>query len=170
VSEQPYLFGPLWIPIKDGNPTAMSIFKRHYTARERRKVEQFIGPGEKEALITPDARALFAWRKFISDAGMRGINCAVFRTENCTLARPSELIAAACKIAWQRWPGERLYTYVDPAKLHTVKRRSREMCPWPPGRCFREAGWKPLIRKNGALMTTKSGLHIFVKLWRGIAQ
>ena len=141
MSEQPYLFGASWIPIRDGNSTAMSIFKRHYTARECRKIEQFIGPGEKMALISPDARALFAWRKFISDAGEIGVNCAVFRNEGSSLGVSSELIELACQIAWDRWSGERLYTYVDPSKLHTAKRRGREYCPWPPGRCFIEAGF-----------------------------
>src|SRR6267142_643659 len=111
--EQPFLFsdGP-WIEIKDGNPTAMSIFLRHYTAKQRRKVFQLLGPGGKLLLLTPDARALFGWRKFKSDAGETGVNCAVFRNEGTTAGRSSELILAAKEIAWERWPGERLYTYV----------------------------------------------------------
>ena len=148
MAEQPYLFGPLWIPIKDGNSTAMSIFKRHYTARKRRKIEQFIGPGEKMALITPDALALFGWRKFISDDGQTGVNCCVFRNEGTALARSSELILAAKEIAWQRWPGERLYTYVDPKKV----RHKRD-----PGRCFKRAGF----RECGE---TKDGKLIFESL------
>jgi hypothetical protein len=146
MSTQPYLFGPLWIPIKDGNPSGMSIFMRHYTARENRKVFQFIGPGEKAAFITPDAKALFVWRKFISDAGETGVNCAVFRNEGTELARSSELIKRANALAWERWPGERLYTYVDPIKV----RHKRD-----PGRCFLRAGYRKLDR------TTKSGKLIF---------
>lgn len=131
MSAQPFLFAdPVWVPIKDGNPTAMGIFMRHYTARERRKVYQFIGPGEKLALLTPNADALFVWRKFISDAGEKGVNCAVFRNESPT--RSSDLIREADVIAWQRWPGERLYTYVDPAKVRSVN----------PGCCFLKAGWR----------------------------
>jgi hypothetical protein len=148
VSEQPFLFndGSMWVRIRDGNVTAMNLFLRHYTARQERKVYQFIGPGEKEPYLTPDARALFAWRKFISDAGEQGVNCCVFRNEGSNEGRSSDLIRKACIMAWERWPGERLYTYVDPTKLHTAKRRgpkkvSFEYCPWPPGRCFREAGW-----------------------------
>jgi hypothetical protein len=110
----------------------MSIFKRHYTARKVRKIEQFIGPGEKMALLTQDARAIFAWRKFISDAGEVGVNCAVFRNEGCTLARSSELILAAKELAWERWAGERLYTYVDAFEV----RHKRD-----PGRCFIRAGF-----------------------------
>ena len=145
MSTQPYLFGDTWIPIKDGDPSAMAIFKRHYTARQRRKIEQFIGPGEKEAYISPDALALFAWRKFISDAGETGINCCVFRNEGTALGKSSDLIRAACELAWARWPRERLYTYVDPSKV----KHKRD-----PGRCFIKAGF----RKCGA---TKEGKLIF---------
>lgn len=144
--EQPYLItgdGP-WIEIRDGNPTAMSLFKRHYTARKRRKIQQFIGPGDKMPLITADARALFAWRKFISDNGQFGVNCCVFRNEGTNAGRSSELIEAACVLAWRRWPSERLYTYVDPRKV----RHKRD-----PGRCFRRAGFTPCGHtKDGKLI------------------
>lgn len=121
---------------------------RHYTARERRKVFQFVGPGEKEVLITADAKALYVFRKFISDAGETGVNCAVFRNEGTNAGRASELIIAADEIAHGRWPGERIYTYVDPSKV----RHKRD-----PGRCFLRAGY----RKCGV---TKSGKLIFEKL------
>lgn len=120
----------------------MSIFLSHYTARARRKVFQFVGPGEKEVLITQDALALFVWRKFISDAGETGVNCAVFRNEGPTLS--SELIMAANAIARKRWPGERLYTYVDPSKV----RHKRD-----PGRCFLKAGYQKCgMTKSGKLV------------------
>jgi hypothetical protein len=144
--EQPYLFGSdssPWIPIKDGDVTGMSLFMRHYMARERRKVFQFVGPGEKEVLITRDARALFVWRKFISDAGETGVNCAVFRNERSDAGKSSELIAEANTIARRRWPGERLYTYVDPTKV-----RSRN-----PGYCFLLAGYRKCgMTKSGKLV------------------
>jgi len=144
MAEQPYLFGDTWIPIRDGNPTLLSIFKRHYTARERRKIEQCIGPGEKMALLTPDARAAFAWRKFKSDNNQSGVNCAVFRNEGSSAGRASELIQAAKILAWERWPGERLYTYVDPSKV----RHKRD-----PGRCFIRAGFRQCgITKSGKLI------------------
>ncbi len=122
----------------------MSIFLRHYTARQQRKVFQFVGPGGKLVLLTPDARALFVWRKFKSDAGEIGVNCAVFRNERTTAGRSSDLILAAKEIAWQRWPGERLYTYVDPSKV----RHKRD-----PGRCFLRAGFKVCgLTKSGKLI------------------
>lgn len=93
-------------------------------------------------LITPCARALFGWRRFIDDSGQQGVNCCFFRNEGAGLA--SELIREADAIAWERWPGERLYTFVDPRRV----RHKRD-----PGRCFLRAGW----RYCG---WTKSGLRI----------
>ena len=151
---QPFLIAEgEWIPIRDGNVTGMNIFLRHYTARQKRKVYQFVGPGDKEVYLTPDARALFVWRKFISDAGEDGVNCAVFRNEGTSAGKSSDLIRTACAMAWKRWPGQRLYTYVWPEKLHTIKRHGREMCPWPPGRCFIEAGFR-------FCGMTKEGKHV----------
>jgi hypothetical protein len=83
-------------------------------------------------LLWPDARAVFVWRKFISADHQQGVNCAVFRNDGAGLS--SDLIRQACASAWERWPGERLYTYVNPRKI----RRKRD-----PGRCFRKAGWQP---------------------------
>jgi hypothetical protein len=84
LAEQPFLIGgATWIEVRDGNPTGLAIFDRHYSSQRAhcRKVDQFVGPGGKMVLLTPDARALFVWRKFKSDNGQRGINCAVFRNE-----------------------------------------------------------------------------------------
>lgn len=145
MSTQPFLIadGP-WVDVRDGNPTAMAIFKRHYTARKTRRLYQFVGPGEKMVLLTPDARALFVWRKFISDTGERGVNCAVFRNEGSSAGRSSDLILAAIEKAWARWPGERLYTYVDSLKV----RHKRD-----PGRCFRRAGFRQCgVTKGGLLI------------------
>lgn len=147
---QPFLFAPsTWIEVKDGNATGRALFHRHYSYkpyRDGRDPALYCGPGEKLVLLTPDARALFVWRKFNSADGQRGVNCAVFRNEGSGLA--SELITAAEEIAWKRWPGERLFTYVNPRKV-----RSRN-----PGYCFIRAGW----RKCGATKARK--LLIFEKL------
>lgn len=138
VPEQPCLpLGdlPLWVEVKDGNDTARSLFDRHYTRHrysDGRKPLLFVGPGEKMVLISPDAMAVFAWRKFRSDNGQIGVNCAIFRNESAI--KSSDLIRAACVLAWERWPGERLYTYVNSRKI----RKKRD-----PGRCFRRAGWIP---------------------------
>jgi hypothetical protein len=141
--EQPFLIAEsIWIEVKDGNAAAMELFRRHYTYRPQRDQLKFwpqtsdllfVGPGEKLVLLTPCARAMFCWRreKYRLD-GQEGVNCAVFRNEGAGLS--SDLIKAADRIAWDRWPGERLYTYVDPRKV----RRKRD-----PGRCFLRAGWCP---------------------------
>jgi hypothetical protein len=141
------LLEAIWLPVKDGNDTARSIFDGHYSRRrylDGRSSLLFIGPGEKMALVTPDALALFVWRKFISLDHQMGVNCAVFRNEGTSAGRSSDLIRAAMALAWERWPGERLYTYVNPHKV----RRKRD-----PGRCFLRAGWK-------FAGTTKKGLLI----------
>lgn len=131
---QPWLFADtVWIEVRDANPTALAIFHRHYSYRPYRDGRQplhFVGPGEKMVLLTAEASALFVWRKFISGDGQQGVNCAVFRNESEQQA--STLILEAERCAWRRWPGERLYTYVNPRKV-AHKRQ--------PGRCFLKAGW-----------------------------
>lgn len=133
----------VWIPVKDGNDTGRAIFDRHYSRyhyADGRKPLLYVGPGEKLVLVTADALALFVWRKFISMDKQAGVSCAVFRNEGPILS--SLLIRAADIIAWERWPGERLYTYVDPKKT----RRKRD-----PGRCFLRAGWQHFGWSKGGL-------------------
>lgn len=140
---QPFLYASgRWMEVKDGNATGRAIFHRHYSHKpyaDGRDPALFVGPGEKMVLLTPDARALFVWRKFISGDGQEGVNCAVFRNEGAGLS--SDLIKAADAMAWEKWPGERHYTYVNRKKLHTATKRGNKYCPWPPGKCFLEAGW-----------------------------
>lgn len=131
---QPFLLpaiGP-WTEVYDANPTAFTLFRRHYSFRRNRNLldTRIAGPGEKMLLLTGDARALFVWRKFISKDQQDGVNCAVFRNESEFLS--SNLILAAMQLAWQRWPGARLYTYVNPRKVHSAN----------PGYCFKRAGWR----------------------------
>jgi hypothetical protein len=118
--------------------------RRHYSSKKNRhpKIRQFVGPGEKLVLIGFLCAALFAWRKFIDDSGQRGVNCSIFRNESSH--RSSEMIREASQIAWTKWPGERLYTYVNPSEVRSGK----------PGWCFEKAGW----RRCGE---TKGGLLIF---------
>lgn len=74
-----------------------------------------------------------------------GICCAIFRNESPILS--STLILEAEQHAWARWPGQRLYTYVNGAAIRSTN----------PGYCYLKAGWS----KCGA---TKSGLVILEKL------
>ena len=121
-----------WIGIKDGDPRGIVIFKRHYSARsyrDNRRRTLFVGPGEKMVLLTVTNDALFVWRKFISDDGQDGVNCSIFRNEGPVLS--SDLIREAEELAWDRWPEERLFTYVWDKKIESVN----------PGYCFKMAGW-----------------------------
>lgn len=136
MSAQPFLdvFDGPWIPIKDGDETARNLFDRHYSRyryRDGRRPKLFVGPGSKLVLITPCARALFVWRKFQSRDNQPGVNCAIFRNEGA--GQSSDLIRAAEIHAWERWPGERLFTYVNADKVRSTN----------PGYCFQCAGWRP---------------------------
>lgn len=127
--------GETWIARRDGDASCRKLFDRHYSRRHRadgRKSKLFVGPGGKIVLATADRKALFVWRRFveIGQGKPRGVYCSVFRNEGPLLS--SYLILLAEVWAWQRWPGERLYTHVDPAKV-----RSRN-----PGCCFIKAGWR----------------------------
>ena len=122
-----------WFSVKDGDARARALFDRHYSRnyyKDGRKPKLFVGPGKKVLLMTSDCRALFVWRKFISGDGQKGINCAIFRNEGEQLS--SDLIREAEQIAWQIWPGERLYTYVNPRKVISNN----------PGYCFKLCGWE----------------------------
>jgi hypothetical protein len=135
VAEQPFLFGDAaWLPVRDGDPTAAALYDRHYSRNpSARGNPRVAGPGQKIVLLTPCARALFVWRVFITKdptAGEGDVNCAIFRNEGA--GRASDLIRAAMAMAWERWPGRRLYTYVNPRRV-----RSRN-----PGYCFKAAGWR----------------------------
>jgi len=116
-----------WRICKDGDPRGLILYERHYSAHryaDRRERRLFVGPGEKIVLLTDHADALFVWRKFRDDSGQVGVNCAVFRNESPHLS--IELILEAERVAHCRWPGERLYTYVNP----------KEVLSRNPGYCF----------------------------------
>lgn len=133
-----------WVPMRDGDPSVMAIAGRHYTNRIGKAIRQCVGPGEKMVLMTPDGRALFAWRKFKSDAGEEGVNCAIFRNEG--RAQASDLIHEADSLDWNRWRGERLYTYVNDRKVEHKRQ---------PRRCFLKAGWHYVRASNGKPKRTK---------------
>lgn len=127
------LFPETWQPVRDGNAAAKVLHNRHYSKywyADGRRPRKFVGPGEYIALVTTCGKALFVWKKFRDASGQTGVNCSVFRNESEHLS--SNLILEAEKIAWNRWPGERLYTYVNPRKIRSTN----------PGFCFKKAGWK----------------------------
>jgi hypothetical protein len=154
-----------WLRVKDGDPAAHAIMKRHYTYHEYkdgrrhnlnyRSRHLFVGPGYKVVLVTSAFDAIFIWRKFKDDSGQVGINCAAFRNESNILS--SELILEAEKVAWAIWPGERLYTYVNGDK--TAKRRGRNH---PAGYCFVMAGWTQCGTTNGGLVILEKTVSGYV--------
>ncbi len=143
-----------WIEVSDGDPRARGLYNRHYSATHYRskKPLKLVGPGEYMLLLTVDCKAIFAWRKG-HDSGYRwygvdsqsGVCCTIFRNEGDQLS--SDLIKEADEMAWDRWPGERLDTYVNSKKIRSSN----------PGYCFIKAGY----RKCGF---TKGGLNILEKL------
>lgn len=132
--------GNIWRYVPDGYPPAARMFRRHYSYHQYkdnrrdnpsyRNRNLICGPGEKHPMMTPSDDALFVWRKFRDDSGQTGINCAVFRNESTYLA--SWLILQAELVASVLWPGERLYTTVDPSKVKSHN----------PGYCYKVAGWQ----------------------------
>lgn len=140
-----------WLSVKDGDPRAFSLFSRHYsyhTYRDgRRNLHGYrnrfliMGPGEKLVLLGVDGRALFGWRRGSDASQGVCVSCTVFRNESDRLS--SDLIREATDLAWQRWPGERLVTYVDPRAVQSSN----------PGYCFLKAGWRKCgITKHNALL------------------
>ena len=138
----------LWITTKDGDPTVLNLYERHYSAhhyKDKRVRKLCAGPGEKTVLITPAGDAVFIWRKFISqDRLATGVCCAIFRNESNTLS--SRLILAAETYAQARWPDESFYTYINARKIRSTN----------PGYCFKQAGWH-------RTRTTKGGLVVLEK-------
>jgi hypothetical protein len=139
--------GVRWCGARDGDARGLALYRRHYSAKLRATGDvarrKFTGPGEYLLLLTPAADAVFLWRveRFRKD-GQDGVNCAIFRNESAF--RSSDLIHEACDLAWARWPGARLWTYVNPAKLPPGKR---------PGYCFEAASWVRCgISKGGPLI------------------
>jgi hypothetical protein len=137
-----------WYATKDTDPRAQGLYMRHYSVKNHRGwwPMGFVPSGDDMVLLTLDCAALFVWKAHRAqevkhvhsrgyDDGQRGINCMVFRNEGPVLS--SALIREADSLAWQRWPDERLYTYVDAVK--TAGRRSRNALA---GKCFIEAGWE----------------------------
>lgn len=146
-----------WIQILDGDARARKIFDRHYSRikyKDGRKPKLFVGPGEKLVLLSVCGMALFVWRRFVSDDGQVGVNCAVFRNES--EHKSSFLLDEAEKIAWNKWPGQRLYTYVNPKKIKSSN----------PGYCFKVNGWQRCgeTKVNKLIILEKkplTGLSIF---------
>jgi hypothetical protein len=138
---QPFLFGDKWIEVKDGNDSVRAIFDDHYSRyvyADGRKPKLFVGPGEKLVMMTREATAICVFCKFRSKDGQTGVSNSIFRRTEIEVDAASVLLAAACALAWRRWPGERLYTYIDPKNVRPTFRAGRPS--W--GHCYYQNGWK----------------------------
>lgn len=132
---------PIWLLSYDGNPAARQLADRHYSRKTKGAI-LFCGPGEKMVLMTADKKAVFVWRKcnYRLDT-QTGVECTMFRNEGQELS--SELIKEACKWAWMRWPGQRLFTYVKDSAIKSTN----------PGYCFKKAGWSKCGRNKFGKLT-----------------
>jgi len=118
-----------WVGIKDGDPRAVALYRKHYSCRDP-KIDYvrygFSGKGESMVMITLDCLALWCWRKVEN----QGIYCSVFRNEGNILS--SDLIREADRLAWQHWNDRRHFTHVNPREVNGD------------GKCFKAAGWRKL--------------------------
>lgn len=141
MSVQPFLIGEGWIEVRDGDPSLITMHRRHYSyqppAEGRTKKALAIGPGARLVLVSSDGLAVCGWRKeeFRQD-GQSGVECCIYRREGGDVA--SEALLDAMAIDWARWPAERLFTFVDPLPVRPTMRASRPT--W--GHCFYQAGWR----------------------------
>lgn len=131
-----------WIAVKDGDPRAVALYRRHYSCNNPKADLVrfgFSGNGASLILLTLDCRALFCWRyqELYQRDGQQGVNCSIFRNESDYLS--SDLIKDACEWAYRKWGFQRLYTYVNPDKVNHKR---------DPGRCFIRAGWQKLNHKS----------------------
>lgn len=136
-----------WLPVQDGDRRVFALLQRHYSFRRYRGVRPracFVGVGEKMVLLTVTCDAAFIWRRSAShlEFGWQdGVACSMFRNEGPI--RSSDLIREACALAWQKWPGQRLFTYVADAKIRSIN----------PGACFKKAGWRTCGRNADGRLT-----------------
>lgn len=132
-----------WCVTRDGDPQAMALHRRHYSCKDPLRIRRtFVGNGEKLILISTDGSALFAWlRQRNRLDGREGVVCTIFRNEGTE--RSSVLIREAVRLAWERWPGETLFTFVD--EQATARRRGQRHTP---GWCFQVAGFQLLEERT----------------------
>lgn len=119
---------------------------RHYIRRTP-GARQFAYSGRKLVLRDTAGEVLWVW--MFPDTAMRmdgqtGYNCAIFRNESAR--RSSEIILEAEQHAITKWGPDRMYTYVDPAKVRSTN----------PGYCYLKAGWhKHGYSKGGKVLLVK---------------
>tara|TARA_Y100000310_G_C20516110_1_gene731277 strand:+ start:506 stop:985 length:480 start_codon:yes stop_codon:yes gene_type:complete len=152
----------MFLPFTDGliptthfDQECRILADRHYSRRTV-GARQFCYSGRKLVLRNTEATVLFVW--MFPDPTMRmdsqtGYNCSIFRNESNR--KSSEIILEAEVMAFDKWGYNRLYTYIDSAKIRSTN----------PGCCYKIAGWH--YEKM-----SKGGKHLLVKygLFRQIAE
>lgn len=126
---------------------------RHYSRRTI-GARQFLYSGRKIVIRNCEGSVLFGWLWPHDDKrmdGQTGYNCAIFRNES--ERRSSDLILECEAIAFERWGPNRMYTYVNPAKIRSAN----------PGYCFKQAGWVNARHEDGLIVISKAGQHLLVK-------
>lgn len=142
---------------------------RHYSRRTV-GARQFLYSGRKLVLRNTEGSVLFGWMWCDDDKRMdrqTGYNCAIFRNESQRKA--SDILLEAETFAFEKWGKNRLYSYIDPTKTQTVV-ALRDYPRWGVrkgerivGFCYRKAGWKPRLKKNGQPHLSKAGQWLFTK-------
>jgi hypothetical protein len=143
----------VFLPFSDGliktthfDQECRVLADRHYSRRTP-GARQFCYSGRKLVLRNTQGTILWVW--MYPDPSMRmdhqaGYNCAIFRNESDRLS--SQIILEAEKWAFDYWGPNRMYTYVDPAKVQSIN----------PGYCYLCAGWKKEgISKGGKILLVK---------------
>lgn len=153
-----FLPGSPWLRVSKRDPRAVGLYKRHYSSKKNGKTSRellaagIVSPGESVTLLLFDGSALFVWNKQKGRRdGQGGVNCAVFRNEGSE--RSSDLILEAEAIAWEKWPGERLFSYVNPGEIGSHN----------PGYCFKLAGWNLVRDEKGKPYKSPGGLILLEK-------
>ena len=140
---------------------------RHYS-RQKPGTNQFMPPGKTIVLRDNAGAVVFGWLwQEKRDDDQEGYNCSIFRNESPRKA--SEIIREAEKIAFACWGQNRVFTYVDPAQTKPIfafrdyPRLGIKQGDRIVGLCFRRAGYKLRIKKNGKPHVSTKGLWLFVK-------
>jgi len=149
--------GAHWYAVSRNDARLYALYRVHYSAeknaRYRRPGNQnCVAAGSPLCLLTVAGDAAFVWLKNTAERydHQHGVCCTLFRNEGPV--RSSDLIREAEQLAWARWPGERLFTYVDASRVASPN----------PGFCFKAAGW----RRVGV---SGRGLHLLEKAPPGAA-
>lgn len=129
-----------WLLTRDGDPVLVALYHAHYSSHASGgQLRLVLGPGEKLAAILPGGLGGIGFR-YGYFRGEKLVYLAFF--SNHSAHRSSDLVRAACALAWRRWPGQEIVTLVDPFAVRSSN----------PGYCFQCAGFVKTGRTQGGLV------------------